>query len=293
MRKIDPGKVIELAIESTRSLAASKSIQIETKIDPSIKFINADLTRLQQILWNLITNSIKFSVRGGRIWIKLIRVTSPLGERILFQVCDTGKGIKPEFLPVIFERFSQVDSTSTRPYGGLGLGLTIVRKLVEMHEGTVKAESLGESQGSTFTVSLPIKLAIKGASAEATLDGLRVLVVDDEASAREVFTVMLQSFGAEVKPAESAKEALVILKKFKPDVLVSDIAMPIEDGYSLISKIRAKNSKLGKPPALALTAYAGQEDVQRSHLAGFQSHLAKPVDANRLALAIARLAGQK
>ncbi|MGK5084367.1 CheR family methyltransferase [Bdellovibrionota bacterium FG-1] len=301
IQKIDPSKIISSAIDSTRSLAANKSIQIETEIDPSVKTIFADPNRLQQILWNLATNSIKFSSQGGRIWIKLDRITSPVGERIQFQVRDNGKGIKQEFMPALFERFTQVDSTTTRAYGGLGLGLAIVRKLVEMHGGTVEVESAGEGKGATFTVCLPVEPTAKFNTAEAeaeaeagvTLRGLRILVVDDDANAREVFSVMLQTFGAEVKIAESARQALALFEEYKPDVLVSDIAMPIEDGYSLIGKIRALKSKLAKTPALALTAYAGREDIQRAHLAGFQSHVSKPVDANKLALAIARVAARK
>jgi CheY-like chemotaxis protein/two-component sensor histidine kinase len=301
IQRIEPEKVITAAIESTRSLAASKSIQIETKVDPTVKYIFADPCRFQQILWNLITNAIKFSPQGGRIWISMDSIPSPEGERIRVQVRDNGKGIKQDFIPRIFERFTQVDSTSTRSYGGLGLGLAIVKKLVEMHEGTVAVESPGEGKGATFTVSLPAVSAAKivtaeaeaEAEAEVSLRGLRVLVVDDEASAREVFSEMLQSFGAEVKTAGSVSDALTVFREFKPDVLVSDIAMPVEDGYSLIGKVRALKSKAGQTPALALTAYAGREDIQRTHLAGFQSHVAKPVDANKLALAIARLAGRK
>jgi signal transduction histidine kinase/ActR/RegA family two-component response regulator len=309
IQKIDAIKVISSAIDSTRSLAESKSIQIETRMDLLVKYIFADPTRLQQILWNLIANAIKFSSKGGRIWITLDHVTAPGGDRIQIVVKDNGKGINPDFLPIVFERFTQVDSTSTRSYGGLGLGLSIVKKLVEMHEGTVTVESPGEGQCTTFTLSLPVRPSGKAIEAEAeveveaeaatateaaklTLDGLRILLVEDEASAREVFAVMLKSFGAEVKTAESASEALSIFEETKPEVLVSDIAMPGEDGYSLIAKIRALKSPLANLPALALTAYAGQEDIQRAHLAGFQAHLAKPVDGKKLALSIAKLAGR-
>jgi CheY-like chemotaxis protein len=292
---IDPTKIISDAIDSTRSLAAKKSVQIETEIDPSIKSIYADPYRLQQILWNLITNSIKFSTQGGRINIKLSRVLNP--ERICIQVTDNGKGIKSEFLPIIFDRFTQVDSTSTRAYGGLGLGLAIVRKLTEMHRGSVEVDSPGEGKGATFTICLPEKEIGKINSTEAeatvTLKGVRVLVVEDDANAREVLVVMLQTFGAEVKAAGSVAEAMTIFGEFEPDILVSDIAMPVEDGFILIKKIRALISKLGQTPALALTAYASLEDIQRTHLAGFQSHMAKPADANKLALAISRLAGKK
>jgi PAS domain S-box-containing protein len=304
IQKIDPRKVITAAIESTRSLAASKSIQIETKFDPSVLHIFADPIRLQQVLWNLLTNSIKFSTKDGKILVTLGRKKTPAGELICFQVQDNGKGIKSEFIPIIFERFTQVDSSSTRAYGGLGLGLAILKKLVEMHNGTVEVESPGEGKGATFTICLPAESRQKISSSEAeaeaeaeveaevSLRGLRVLLVEDEQNARDAFSLMLRSFGAEVKAVESASAALAIFEEFKPNVLISDIAMPDEDGYSLIRKIRALKSEQRKIPALALTAYAGQSDIQQALLAGFQSHMAKPVDANKLALAIARLAGK-
>lgn len=305
IQKIDPSKVVSAAIDSTRNLAAIKSIQIETIIDESISKIEADPIRLQQILWNLITNAIKFSPHSGRVWIKIDRDHSQAHDRIRIQVRDNGKGIKKDFLPVIFDRFTQVDSSSTRSYGGLGLGLAIVLKLVRMHEGSIEVESPGEGKGATFTVLIPEKSSVTLPTPEAEedveiedeveieLEGLRVLLVDDEPNAREVFTVMIESFGAEVLTTSSAREAMAVIEDFAPDVLVSDIAMPDEDGYGLIEKIRALKSRFRNTPALALTAYAGQEDIQRSHLAGFHSHLAKPVDRRKLGLAIARLAGKK
>ncbi len=304
IQKIDPVKVTYEAIEAAQGLAASKSIQFEVAADPAIKHCFADPARVKQILWNLIANSVKFSPQGSKVWIGLDRNVSEAGERIRIQVRDNGKGINPEFMPSIFERFTQADCTSTRTYSGLGLGLAIVRKLVEMHDGNVSVESPGEGKGATFTISLPVKpkneIEMKNAEvlasepeaqAEVSLRGLRILIVDDEASAREVLTFILESFGAEVKSADSASVALTILERFKPDVLVSDIAMPKEDGYFLIGEIRRLNSELRKTPALALTAYAGREDIERVNIAGFQSHIAKPVDANKLVRAIARLAG--
>ena len=295
---IDAAEFISDAVNATRSLAAVKAIQIEMEIDPSVKTIFADPLRLQQILWNLITNSIKFSSPNGWIQIKMKRVLSP--ERICIQVRDNGKGIKPEFLPIIFERFTQADSTSTRTHGGMGLGLELVRKFVEMHDGTIEVESPGEGQGAIFTIFLPLKsfpsdilpaaeVEAKPA-AEVNLRGLRILFVDDDKYAREVFAVIFESLGAQVETAESVSQAIAVFEEFKPDVLVSDIAMPIEDGYSLIGKIRAMKSKLASVPALALTAYASREDVQRAHQNGFQAHMSKPVDADKLALAIARVA---
>ncbi|MBI3558155.1 MAG: PAS domain S-box protein, partial [Deltaproteobacteria bacterium] len=305
IQKIDPGKIISAALDSTRNLAAAKSIQIETDIASSVGQIYADPSRLQQIIWNLVTNSIKFSANKGRVWVEVQRVSAGGEDCVVIEIRDNGKGIKAEFVPVIFERFTQVDSSSTRTYGGLGLGLAIVKKLVEMHGGKVEVESPGEGKGATFTVTLPAKPVVKPeasaskaeteaqAMADATLEGLRILLVDDEANAREVFSFMLQSFGGEVKTAASAAEALERFNEFKPDVVVSDIAMPLEDGYSLVSKIRALKSKRRNTPALALTAYAAREDVQRAYKAGFQAHVAKPVEANKLALAIAKIVGRK
>ena len=299
IQEIDPAKVLSNAIESTRILASKKSIHIETHIDPSLKTILADPIRLQQILWNLITNSIKFSSLGGKIWVEIDKTDVEKNEWIRIQVRDNGKGIKSDFLPHLFERFTQVDSSSTRAYGGLGLGLAIVKKLVEMHRGSIFATSPGEEQGSTFTVlipgnsMLPDKIMPSESESqeidERCLQGLKILVVEDDPYAREVFTVMLLTFGAIVKSAGSASEGLELFKEFRPDVLVSDIAMPGEDGYSLITKIRAQNSKI---PALALTAHASQQDVERALKAGFNAHLAKPVGANKLAFSVSRIVEQ-
>ena len=295
IEEIDPAKVIIASIDSMRGLASSKSIQIEVSIDPLVKNISADPTRLQQILWNLISNAIKFSPKEGRVWITLDRVRSASEEQIRIQVRDNGKGIKAEFLPNVFKRFYQVDSTSTRAYGGLGLGLTIVQNLAEMHGGSVAVDSSGEGLGSTFTVLFPARQPLQNKvvevenKGEVDLHDLRILLVEDVGDAREVFSVMLQSLGAEVRSAESVSAALTILENFKPDVLVSDIAMPIEDGYGLIKKIRELKSELKNLPAIAVTAYAGVDDIQRMYFAGFQSHLAKPVDSKKLALEIARL----
>ena len=297
LHDVDLNKIVASAIDSTQSLAASKSIQIVTEPDAAVSSFLADPIRLQQILWNLITNSIKFSNKHGRIEIKVAAVAFPSGQQIQIQVSDNGKGIKPDFLSQIFERFKQVENGNTRAYGGLGLGLSIVKNLVEMHDGTITVESPGEGNGTRFTVLFPLKSAAKSEvliteekSVDIDLQDLRVLVVEDQKETREVLSVILQSFGTNVKTAGSAREALEIFEVFRPDVLVSDISMPTEDGYSLITKIRALKSTLSKTPALALTAFAGQEDIQRSYLAGFQAHLAKPVDANQLAEAIARLA---
>ena len=303
IQEFDPAKVIADAIDSTRSFADSKSVTIETMILPVEQRVSADPIRFQQILWNLITNAIRFSPQGARIWTVLDRIESPRGEQVRLQVRDNGIGIKSESIHVIFEAFTQLNGTSTRTYGGLGLGLTITRNLVEMHGGTIVAESDGEGKGTTFVVCIPAKSPARANVAETEneaeidasvdLHGLRILLVEDEEHSREVFSVMLRSVGAEVMASASARQCLEVISEFRPDVLVSDIAMPLEDGYSLISKIRALGNDLRQTPALALTANAGDEDVRRAHLAGFQTHLAKPVDVNTLALAIARLAGRK
>jgi CheY-like chemotaxis protein len=225
----------------------------------------------------------------------------------MIRIVDSGKGIDPQFLPQIFDRFSQEDSSTIRVHGGLGLGLAIVRDLVELHGGTIRAESLGENRGASFSVMLPIKSdhplsdtqrILKDPQAvddkPVNLDGIRVLIVDDEADAREAFGVLLSSFGADVKAAGSATEALNIFAKFKPHVLISDIAMPEEDGYSLIKKVRAlEKAAGGRTPALAMTAYAGEEDVRHALSAGFQVHLSKPVDGHHLAKTNAMLVGKR
>ena len=302
IKEFDPAIVIADAIDSTQSLASSKSVKIDTTIIPEGKRISADPIRFQQILWNLLTNAIRFSPQGATIWTVLDRIASASGEQVRLQVRDNGKGINSDSIPFIFEAFTQLDGTSTRTYGGLGLGLAITRNLVELHGGTIAAESAGEGKGTTFVVCIPAKISTgNGAETEnevernasVDLHGLRILLVEDEENSREVFSVMLRSFGAEVMTTASARQCLEVISEFKPDVLVSDIAMPLEDGYALISKIRVLENDLRQTPALALTANAGHEDVRRVQLAGFQTHLAKPVAANTLAQAIARLAGRK
>ena len=302
IKEFDPAIVIADAIDSTQSLASSKSVKIDTTIIPEGKRISADPIRFQQILWNLLTNAIRFSPQGATIWTVLDRIESASGEQVRLQVRDNGKGINSDSIHFIFEAFTQLDGTSTRTYGGLGLGLAITRNLVELHGGTIAAESAGEGKGTTFVVCIPAKIStVNGAETENELErnasvdlhGLRILLVEDEENSREVFSVMLRSFGAEVMTTASARQCLEVISEFRPDVLVSDIAMPLEDGYALISKIRVLENDLRQTPALALTANAGHEDVRRVQLAGFQTHLAKPVAANTLAQAIARLAGRK
>jgi two-component system CheB/CheR fusion protein len=312
MSELDPTDSILAAIEAIRPLAEAKSIEVETFLAPNVGTVMADPVRLQQVFWNLLSNAVKFSAPESKVSVRLEQVNSTEGERAkaIIKVSDSGKGIAAEFLPQIFERFSQEDGSSVRLHGGLGLGLAIVRNLVELQGGTVLAESLGDKLGATFTVIMPVisdhvvqrSQTLKSSSnvktnlvkgAPIRLDGLRTLIVDDEANAREAFSEVLSSFGAETKTAASAEEGFHIFEQFKPHVLVSDIAMPVEDGYSLIQKIRTLTpAQGGNTPAIAITAYAGVADVRRALSAGFQTHLSKPVDGQELAKAIATLADQ-
>lgn len=309
-QEVDPTSVVMSAIEAVRPTAESKSIQIETFFAPQMGVVLGDPVRLQQVFWNLLTNAVKFSAAESKISVRVERIDGKENENtnVMIQVSDSGKGIAKDFLPHIFDRFSQEDSSSVRMHGGLGLGLAIVRNLVELHGGTIRAESRGNKLGATFTVFLPIKdgQALNGSNVTqinllknpitvggvpVNLDGVRVLLVDDEANSREAFGELLRNVGADVRIAGSSQEGFNILKQFKPDVLVSDIAMPGEDGYSLIRKVRALGHAAGgNIPALALTAYAGDEDARHALSAGFQAHLAKPVDGHHLAKTIAKLA---
>jgi PAS domain S-box-containing protein len=303
VQPVEPESVIKAAVETVRPAAQARSIRIQTVLDSDTGLVSGDPTRLQQVVWNLLSNSVKFTAKGGLVQVRLERIDS----QAQITVSDNGKGIVPEFLPHVFERFRQADSSSTRSVGGLGLGLAIVRHLVEMHGGTVTAESAGEGQGATFTVKLPIMAGRIAAASAATeqaiapmlseaslprLAGLKVLIVDDEADTRELLKAMLAPCGAEVRAAASAQAALEEMHGWLPDILVSDIGMPNEDGYSLISKVRALPSAAARTPAIALTAYARSEDRIRALVSGYQVHVPKPVDLTELAVAIASLAGR-
>jgi len=299
--------VIEAVVESFRPTAEAKPVRLDLWLEPDVALIYGDVDRLRQVIWNLLSNAVKFTPKNGSVQVKLKRTES----HVVIAVSDSGEGIKPGFLPHIFERFSQADGSTTREHGGLGLGLAIVRHLVELHGGTVRAESPGEGLGSTFIVSFPLIEAsnaqVQAAKFEGTdllvadarriahspsLDGLRLLIVDDELDFRELVTVMLGQYGAIVKAAASAAEALVYVENWKPDVLVADIGMPGEDGYGLIRKVRALSSERGgSTPALALTAYSRAEDRLHALSAGYQIHLAKPITGPELATAVANLAG--
>ncbi len=302
---VNLSSTIEAALETVRLAAEAKSIQIQSLLDPNVGLVSGDPNRLQQVVWNLLSNAVKFTPSGGRISIRL----DHHNQHAQIQVCDTGKGISGDFLPYVFDYFRQADASTTRKHGGLGLGLAIVRHLVELHGGMTFVESPGEGQGSTFTVKLPLIVHCpsfivhgKGESTinhppstmnEVQLNGLRVLVVDDEIDSREFLTVVLERCGAEVTPVASALEAIQALDKLQLDVMVSDIAMPEEDGYMLIQKVRARSPELGgRIPAAALTAYARAEDRTHALSVGFQMHLPKPIDPSELAVVVASLAGR-
>jgi len=297
--------VIEAALESIRPTAQAKAVRLELVLEPVSAQVYGDVDRLRQVIWNLLSNAVKFTPRNGTVQVKLHCTSS----HAVIAVSDSGEGIKPDFLPRVFDRFSQADGSSTRLHGGLGLGLAIVRHLVEIHGGTAHAESPGEGLGATFIVSLPLMEARQVQSPKfevnnlvtsrldrfpsSSLDGLRLLIVDDESDFRELATVMLGQYGADVKTAASAGEALVHLETWKPDVLVADIGMPDEDGYGLIRKVRALSAdKGGSTPAVALTAYTRAEDRQRALSAGYHMHLAKPITGSELAAAVANVAGR-
>ena len=299
VRPMDLVAVVEAGIEAVRPAADAKGIRIESRLDPVASAMVGDPDRLQQVVWNLVSNAVKFTPKDGRVEVELTRVDSHARLRVK----DTGKGIRATFLPHVFDRLRQADSTSTRAHGGLGIGLAIVRHLVELHGGTVGAESAGEGKGATLTVELPISPATgtqrtaPDAAAEqegaVRLDGVRVMVVDDEADTRDLLSFSLRNYGAEVTALGSASEALAAIQQDKPDVLVSDIGLPGDDGYALIRKVRALDEdRGGRVPAAALTAYAKDEDRRRAIAAGFQAHVTKPVELAELASVVASLAGR-
>lgn len=301
VRPLDIASVTRAAINVVRPAADAKGITLDYRAEPGIGAISADSARLQQIIWNLLSNAVKFTPHGGKISILLEQDSSDVSITIK----DTGQGIDPEFLPRVFDRFRQADSSTTRSFGGLGLGLAIVRHLVELHGGTVSANSDGVNQGATFSATFPLltdrsePIALAHAQEANTgeahsLDGLRVLLVDDEPEARQIISTVITRTGAEVKACTSASEALAKLLEWKPDVILSDIAMPEEDGYSFINRVRSlPREKGGETPAAALTAYAREIDRRQALDAGYQMHIAKPIGAGQLISMIARLAGRE
>jgi PAS domain S-box-containing protein len=285
---------ISAALETVRLAAQTKEIQIQTTLEPNVGQVAGDPARLQQIVWNLLSNAVKFTPTGGRVEVRLLRVES----YAQITVSDTGKGISPDFLPHIFEYFCQEDSTTTRKFGGLGLGLAIVRNLVELHGGTIEANSPGIGQGATFIARLPLmtprpetSFDNQGQDVSLDLSGIKVLIVDDDADSRDFVTFVLELYGAQITKAASALEALQVLAQSKPDILISDIGMPQMDGYELLRQIRTWTPDHGgEIPAIALTAYAGEFDQRQAFAAGFQMHVSKPVEPDALATAVARLA---
>lgn len=298
VRPLDIASVVRAAINVVRPAADAKGIRLDYLAAPGLGAISADSGRLHQIIWNLLSNAVKFTPQGGKITIRIEQERS----HAKVTVQDTGQGIDPEFLPRVFDRFRQADSSTTRTFGGLGLGLAIVRHLVELHGGTVSAESDGVGKGATFTATFPLLTDRAVAVAQSlefhvselrSLDGLRVLLVDDEAEAREIISTVIGRSGAEVKACISASDALTKMADWRPDVILSDIAMPEEDGYSFIGKVRSlPREKGGETPAAALTAYARDEDRMQALAAGYQMHIAKPIGASQLVTMVAKLAGR-
>ena len=301
VRPLDITSVARAAINVVRPAADAKGIVLDYCAEPGLGAICADSARLHQIIWNLLSNAVKFTPNGGKIHVRVEQD----GSDTRFTVKDTGQGIDPEFLPRVFDRFRQADSSTTRSFGGLGLGLAIARHLVELHGGTISAQSDGVSKGATFSATFPllaeraepIAVAQNGemsAPEFCSLDGLRVLIVDDEPEAREIISTVITRTGAEVTACTTASEALAKLAEWKPDVILSDIAMPDEDGYSFIGKVRSlPRDKGGETPAAALTAYARDVDRRQALAAGYQVHIAKPIGASQLVNIVARLAGRE
>jgi len=305
-RPVDLCAMIEGVLEGVRPAVETKKIQLETGLEAAGSFVAGDANRLQQVFWNLLSNAIKFTPESGYVRVK----ASKVGTQVQVSVSDSGIGIASEFLPHIFDRFRQADGSTTRVHGGLGLGLSIVKHLVQLHEGQVTVESGGQNQGATFIVSLPLARNVPAdgvkdesaieregdglpASFSHLLEGMRILVVDDEADSRDLVSAILRRCGGKVKSCKSAAEALKTFRAWKPDILVSDIGMPVEDGYSLIQKLRKQRLKLAREiPAIALTAYATDDDRARALSAGFQVHIAKPIEPETLVKSIADAAGR-
>lgn len=301
VQPVEVAACVQAALDSVRLAAEAKRIRLEAVVDPSAGPVSGDPERLQQVAWNLLSNAVKFTPKEGKVRIRVSRVAS----HVEIVVADSGQGISPEFLPHVFERFRQADASITRSTGGLGLGLAIVRHLVELHGGAVRVESEGEGKGATFTVRLPL-MPLQRSPAEFVAEprsgaaapeggfecppeiaGVKVLVVDDEPDAREMLSVVLESCEAEVRTAASAAEGLDVLDAWSPDLLVSDIGMPREDGYEFIKRVRARGPERGgNVPAVALTAYARYEDRMRALASGFQMHVAKPVEPAELLMVV-------
>ena len=296
---VDPRRVVEAALETMHPAAQAKGLKIVPLLDTNAGTVRGDFARLQQVVCNLLSNAIKFTDSGGHIEVFLAR----RNDEVEISVADSGQGIKPEFLPLVFDRFRQEDGSISRRHGGLGLGLAIVRHLVELHAGSVNAQSDGEGQGARFVVRLPVREStllprpsetVAGVIVTPSmLTGVRLLVVDDDPGARELISGMLAGFGADVSIAENGRAALTSLLAQPPDVLIADLGMPEMDGFTLIEQVRALDPDFGgRTPAVAVTAYASPQDRLRALQAGYQNHVAKPVEAEELAIVIASLAGR-
>jgi signal transduction histidine kinase/ActR/RegA family two-component response regulator len=307
MQRVLPVTIIEAAIDSLKPAADAKGVRLEKMLDPLAAPVAGDPGRLQQVVWNLLSNAIKFTPKGGRVQVILERVNS----HVELTVADTGQGIAPEFLPFVFDRFRQGDSSTTRKQGGLGIGLAIAKQLVELHGGTIRATSPGNGQGSSFIVQLPLMVVhaqpgdaerlhpraaagiVPAAASRSQLQGVKVLVVDDEPDARELIKRVLEDCKAQVLTAGSAAEAMPILLQQKPDVLLSDIGMPQVDGYDFLRQVRAMTAQSGgKIPAIALTAFARSEDRTRALMSGYQVHVSKPVEPAELVATVASVMGR-
>ncbi len=290
---VDLSAVIKVAIDTVRLAAEAKSIQLQAIFEPNVGQVLGDASRLQQVVWNLLSNAVKFTPSGGQVEIRL----EPVGTQAQIQVSDTGKGIEPKFLPHVFDYFRQADNSTTRTFGGLGLGLALVRQIVELHGGTVQAESEGDDKGATFTVLLPINSVVPETNntnrlpkKSPNLKGVKVLLVDDDVDTHDLIVFILKEYGASVYAVASASDALDAFALQKPDILLSDIGMPEMDGYMLIRQIRSLPSEQEREiRAIALTAYAGEINQQQILQAGFQKHLTKPIEPAELAMVIATL----
>jgi len=300
---VDLVTVVDAALDAVRPAMEAKQIRIETLIDSSLRLISGDADRLQQVVWNILSNAAKFTPAGGKIEISVNQNST----RVRVQVKDSGPGIDPSFLPHVFERFRQADGSTTRTHGGLGLGLAIVRHLLELHGGTIKVENREQPRGAVFTVNLPLPSGNLDPQALAnaagsfkeqrvetpSLEGLRILIIDDETDALDLISVELAQQGAKVTAVSNAEDALKALENSEFDLLISDIGMPNTDGYELIRQIRAQEgSRHQRIPAVALTAYARVQDRMRAIMAGFNTHVPKPVEANELLTVVASLVGR-
>jgi PAS domain S-box-containing protein len=303
LQQIEPASFVDAAIETTRPSAAAKDIRIETLIDPLAGPISGDPARLQQVVWNLLSNAVKFTPKQGRIQVRLELVSS----HIEISVSDTGQGIDRTFLPHLFERFRQADASTSRKHGGLGIGLAIAKEIVELHGGTIHATSAGEGQGAEFVVALPLLVfrrrhearvhptapsAIPIDASLTELSGLKILFVDDEPDARGLVKRLLEDCGAEVVTADSASQALELVTRYSPNLVISDVGMPDVDGYEFLRKLRKSDHVCATVPAIALTAFARSEDRTRALRAGYIHHVAKPIEPSELLATIAAVSGR-